>query len=148
MGHRASVRNYMELLRDLSNSKGRVAVSKYASKHHVSQAITVSLGKLGYVKSGGGPSGSVWVGPRFSSEEELRTHADLVMKTSNKYNLDALRKRTAERRKAEERGQPFHQVHARPTEATKPVKETPNTVTVNIPTRTVSILWGLFTFSY
>jgi len=89
----------MELLRDLSNSKGRVAVSKYATKHHVSQAVTVSLGKLGYISSRGGPSGSVWVGPHIGSEDELRTYADRVMKTSNRYNLDALRKRTPAKRK-------------------------------------------------
>lgn len=98
MAQKATIRNYMELLRDLSNSKGRVAVSKYATKHHVSQAVTVSLGKLGYISSRGGPSGSVWVGPHIGSEDELRTYADRVMKTSNKYNLDSLRNRTAEKR--------------------------------------------------
>lgn len=85
MKKKATIRDYMELLRDLSNNRGRTSLKRAIEKHGITQAATVTLKKLNYVDGQIGPSGAQWVGPRFTNESELREHAERLKMATKEY---------------------------------------------------------------
>jgi hypothetical protein len=136
-------RDYMEALRALVNSTGKVSLRQLASDHKVSQFWTPALQKLGWVStSKGRHGGSRWIGPKPRTEDELFKMATLLRESM----VPFMTTRKAEEPKVE---QPVSGEQRRSQVATvnAPVKIVKSPVKPAVkrtaPRREVSILWGM-----
>ena len=82
MKKRATIRNYMEFIREVSSAHGKVSTNKLAGKHKITKSVGVTLRQLGYVSGGRGAAGSRWRGTSIRDEQHLKSIAELVMKTA------------------------------------------------------------------
>ena len=129
-------RKYMEVIRDVSQTKGNLYLQSIRAKHHSSQLGGI-MRKLGWIK-GTGPW-SKWIGPMPRTEEELLRMANIF--------IAELRTKNALRNNPTYSGHriPTPSVgvngHAQPPIVHQAMQPAPSPAPFE-----VSILWGLFTF--
>lgn len=79
-----NVRNYMEMIREVYNTKNGSTLGHLCAKHSISSTTTSVLKKMGYIAPKNGLHGYRWVGPVISTEAELRDHAEKVLRETSK----------------------------------------------------------------